>query len=268
MALRLTLHSFNPLRRQAAQGGGSSLAQPGAGKHSRRILAFAFASLFPTWLCAAEKPEFYDPVKRDVEGWTVAVGPQLLDEKNRETADKAFEALANHLQRIKYITPKDRLAQLQKLPIWIELDNAKLGSMQYHPSRGWLVSHGHDPRLAKHVHIPRARNLYAPHMWAKHPYVVLHELAHAYHDQVLSFDEPEIIAAYRDAKAKGIYEKVLLYTGDKVRHYALTDHKEYFAESTESYFGMNDFYPFVRAELKEHDPAMYALMEKIWGRLR
>ena len=26
--------------------------------------------------------------------------------------------------------------------------------------------------------------------------------------------------------------------------------------------------PFVRAELKEHDPAMFALMEKIWGPVR
>jgi len=29
---------------------------------------------------------------------------------------------------------------------------------------------------------------------------------------------------------------------------------------------VNDFYPFVRAELKEYDPQTYALMEKIWGK--
>jgi hypothetical protein len=52
-----------------------------------------------------------------------------------------------------------------------------------------------------------------------------------------------------------------------VKHYGLSNHKEYFAESTEAYFGVNDFYPFVRAELNEHDPAMYALLEKIWGRV-
>jgi dipeptidyl-peptidase-4 len=57
----------------------------------------------------------------------------------------------------------------------------------------------------------------------------------------------------------------LLYTGKKVRHYALTDHKEYFAEGTEAYFYRNDFYPFVRAELKEHDPALHALLRAIWG---
>ena len=66
----------------------------------------------------------------------------------------------------------------------------------------------------------------------------------------------------------GLYDEVLDYTGREVRHYAATNHKEYFAESTEAYFGRNDFYPFVRAELKEHDPVMYSLAEKFWGPIR
>ncbi len=214
---------------------------------------------------AAEEIVFYDPVEKIVEGWTVAVDPQLFADEHREVGEKAIEALANHLQRVKYIMPKDRLEQLQQLRIWLELNNPELGAMQYHPDRGWLLSHGHDPRLVKHVHIPRAQQLLERRMWAKHPYVVLHELAHAYHDQVLSFDEPSVMAAYEDAKKKKIYEQVLLYTGKKVRHYGLSNHKEYFAESTESYLGVNDFYPFVRAELKEHDPAMFDLMVKFWG---
>jgi len=45
----------------------------------------------------------------------------------------------------------------------------------------------------------------------------------------------------------------------------LSNHKEYFAESTEAYLGVNDFYPFVRAELNRHDPRMYQLLRKIWG---
>ena len=52
---------------------------------------------------------------------------------------------------------------------------------------------------------------------------------------------------------------------EKTRHYARTNHKEFFAEMTESYVGVNDFYPFVRAELEEHDPKTFALMENIWG---
>jgi hypothetical protein len=36
---------------------------------------------------------------------------------------------------------------------------------------------------------------------------------------------------------------------------------------SESYLGVNDFYPFVRAELEEHDPTTFALMKKIWGKI-
>jgi hypothetical protein len=216
---------------------------------------------------AAAAPRFYDPVQKQIEGWTVDVDPKLLADEHRELADRVFKALANHLQRVTYILPDDRVAAMRKLRIWIELDNPKIRNMQYHPEADWLIEHGLDPRLVKHVHIPQAAELLERHMWAKHPYVVLHELAHAYHDQVLSFDNQEIIDAYNAAKAKGIYDNVLLYTGAHVRHYALTNHKEYFAEMSEAYLGVNDFYPFVRAELKECDPAMFAIMEKVWGKI-
>lgn len=241
------------------------------------FLCLTHASITATRVAADEsdstKPttntaDFYDPVERKIEGWTIAVDPQLLADDQADVSRRAFEALRNHLQRIKYILPDERVAELQKLPIWLELHNASLGAMQYHPDRGWLIAHGHDPRLVKHVHIPRARQLFARHMWAKHPYVVLHELAHAYHDQVLSFDHPEIVTVFEAARDSGRYDEVLLYTGKTVRHYGLTNHKEYFAESTEAYLGVNDFYPFVRAELQTHDPDMFQLMKRIWGPVR
>ena len=212
--------------------------------------------------------DFYKPIIKDVEGWTIAVEPRLLDKENKELADKCLVALANHLQRVKYILPEKKWKELQKLPIRLELHNERLGAMQYHPSVSWLRANRHDPALAKHVHIPRARALIDRGMWAKHPYVILHELAHAYHDQVLSFDNKDIIGAYEAAKKEGIYEKVLLYTCRTVKHYGLNNHKEYFAESTEAYLGVNDFYPFVRAELQKHDPRMYKVMEAVWGPVR
>ena len=207
-------------------------------------------------------------VTQEVEGWSIVLGPDIRTEDRLDDRKKAITALANHLQRIKYIVPEDRLEKLLKLPIWLEWHNEKLSSMQYHPDRGWLLAHEHDPRLAKHVHIPRAADLTNPATWAKHPYVVLHELAHAYHDQVLSFDDPEVIKVYDAAKEQKLYDEVLLYTGKRVKHYALTNHKEYFAETTEAYFGVNDFYPFVRAELKAHDPAGFTLMETVWGKVK
>lgn len=225
-------------------------------------------------IAKAEKPTegeqspFYDPIEKTIEGWTIAVDPKLFEEENAKVREQAFKALANHLQRVEFILPQDRLTELKTIRIWLDLDHPKIRGMQYHPNRGWLMSHEHDPRLVKHVHIPQAKELSNRQMWAKHPYVVLHELAHGYHDQFLDFDHAEIVATFKQAKEQGLYEDVLLYTGKKVRHYALTNHKEYFAESTEAYFGVNDFYPFVRAELREHDPKMHALLEKIWGPVR
>ena len=229
--------------------------------------AVVFWTLDDRQLRADDGPSFYDPIECQIEGWTIALDPQLLADEHREEGEAALEALGNHLQRIRYILPDEKVKELQKLRIWVDWEH-RLGNMQYHPNRGWLLRNGHDPRLEKHVHVPRARQLLDPSQWAKHPYVVLHELAHAYHDQVLGFDEPEIVSVFDQAKTAGIYEQVLLYTGRRVKHYGLTNHKEYFAESTEAYLGVNDFYPFVRAELKEHDPRMFALMQKIWGKVK
>ena len=208
----------------------------------------------------------FDPVEREIEGWTVYVDPQLLEGEHAGMGARALAMLAGHLQRIAILVPEDRLADLRTVGIWIELEHPRLGPMQYHPSRRWLLDHGHDPRLARKVHVTRAAQLLDRQELLKHPAVILHELAHAYHDQFLGFDEPRILAAFREAKAAGIYEEVLLYNGQRVRHYALTDHKEYFAEGTEAFFYRNDFYPFVRAELKEHDPALHDLLEEIWER--
>ena len=207
----------------------------------------------------------FDPVVRDVEGWKVHVEPALITGEHQLEGTKAIGMLANHLQRIKILVPSEPRMKLQGIEIWIEHDHPRLKSMQYHPSRGWLVDHGHDPRLTRKVHITQARELLSRSQMLKHPAVILHELAHGFHDQVLSFDQPEILAAFRRAKDSGSYEKVLLFTGEKVRHYGLSNHKEYFAEGTEAYLYRNDFYPFVRAELKEHDPALHEVLVKVWG---
>lgn len=231
------------------------------------IFAFLFlSSLVCLGYAQESKPIFEKPVETKIEGWTVRVDKKLIAEKEKH--QEATKALANHLQRVKYIVPEKRVDELQKLPIWLDLKNKRLTSMQYHPSAGWLEKNGHDPALEKHVHIPIAADLTSRSQWAKHPYVVLHELAHSYHDQVLGFDHAEVKRVFNAANDEGIYDEVLDHAGRKVKHYALSNHKEYFAEMTEAYFGVNDFFPFVRAELKQHDPRMYSLLEKIWGKVR
>ena len=210
----------------------------------------------------------FDPVVQNIEGWVVHVDPQMLDGEHGQAGAAALKMLASHLQRIAILLPEEQLNKMRKLEIWIENHHPTLGNMQYHPDIGWLKSHGCDPRLAKKVHIPRAKNLLSRHQMIKHPAVVLHELAHSYHDQYFGFNDPHITKVYDKAMAAGLYDKVLLYNGSRVRHYGATDPMEYFAEGTEAYFYRNDFYPFVAAELKEHDKALYDLMVEIWGPLK
>lgn len=211
------------------------------------------------------KVGWIEPVEQKIEGWTVQVDPALLAGEHQEEGTLALKMLANHLQRIAILVPEKPLRELRKVGIWIEHAHPELGNMQYHPGAAWLIERGYDPRLTKKVHITRAAELYSRSQMLKHPAVILHELAHAYHDQVLGFDDPGILKAYQAAMKQGIYDKVLLFNGQQVRHYAATDHKEYFAEATEAYFYRNDFYPFVRAELEQFDPAVCREMKRVWG---
>jgi hypothetical protein len=86
--------------------------------------------------------------------------------------------------------------------------------------------------------------------------------AHVAHD-----DDPRVAAAYKAFRDSGKYKSVLTSPGPTREHYALTNGKEFFAEMTESYLAVNDFYPFVAGELKQAEPELFALMAEIWGPL-
>lgn len=212
-----------------------------------------------------------DPVDshevQDLQGWSIHVDKALLAGEGKATGDKALELLAARLLEVKTVVPAARHAQLTAVPIWIDLAHP-LKTMQYHPGAAWLEDHGHDVRMEKAVHIPNANGFLDLAETNHQPWVVLHELAHAFHDRELSFEHKDVRAAYDTAVKTGDYEEVLHINGSTVRHYALTDHKEYFAESTEAYFATNDFHPFVRAELRLFDARMFGVLEQVWGKVR
>lgn len=211
-----------------------------------------------------------DPIaheERKIEGWTVLVDAQLLRGTNADLGKRALAVLAQKCWEITMVVPHDRLVKLQQMRIYLDAQH-ELKGMQYHPSEKWLSEHRYDPVMAKSVHIPRAAQLLSRHSINQQPWALLHELAHAYHDQVLGFDEPRIMAAWEKLKANSEFQKPVPYiSGKPRRHYALTNQKEFFAEMTEAYFGVNDFFPFIRPELKSALPEVFALMEDIWGPL-
>lgn len=203
---------------------------------------------------------------RAIEGWTVRVDDRLLDPANDELRRTALRFLEFRLADIKIVVPPDRVKKLQAVTIQLDLTHGKLGPMQYHPSAGWLKANGYSTKLAKCVHLPRAADLATKRNTNEQPWVILHELAHAYHDQVLGFDNPRVREAFEAYRKSGRGEKTLLYNGRRVKHYALTNPQEFFAEMTEAYFGVNDFFPFTRAELLETEPAIHELMADVWTR--
>ena len=217
----------------------------------------------------AEPPQPAGRSTRTIEGFTVLVDDRLL--AGGDAAEVGAEALAfltAKLAEIRIVVPPERLAELRRVRIVLDASCGGLKTMQYHPSADWLEKHGYPRSLEKCVHLPRAADLATRRNINQQPWVILHELAHAYHDQVLGFDEPRVLAAWKAYTEGGKGEATLLYDGSRVRHYGLTDQKEFFAEMTEAYFGSNDFHPFNRAELKTEFPDLFALLQEIWGPVR
>lgn len=239
-------------------------------QHGRTCLLLVAIGVAPSEAGAAETNEaiIVEPAHRavrQIEGWTVHVDKRLLADEHRELGDRTLRLLGCRLYEISLALPADKLQRLRQVPIYVDRTYGKLKSAQYHPSRDWLKNQGYDPGLAKSVHIPDA-SLFASsnHQWQQ-PWSVLHELAHAFHDQVLGFEHPEIKAAWQRVRDSGRFNSVLRINGRNDRHYALTNQMEFFAEMSESYFGTNDFYPFNRAELQHAEPEVFELMKQIWN---
>jgi len=209
--------------------------------------------------------------RRTIAGWTVQINTVLLTGTNAAITEHALELLKKMLDEIIQVVPKAAAVELQKVTLYFSppYPGARTGA-EFHPNEGWLRKHGRDPVMAKGVEFSGIAKFERE--MNRMPNFALHELAHAYHNRVLagSFANAGIKAAYESAKASGKYNRIERRHGNGKpntfeRAYAMTNPMEYFAESTEAFFGTNDFFPFNREQLKQADPAGYALIEKLWG---
>ena len=208
--------------------------------------------------------EVEDYTPQLVEGWTVYVSDDLNEQRPEET-EGALALLRAQCVKVINVVPPEAVAELQKVRLWLSLPSGdRRPRAEFHPSKDWLIEHGMHPEKEKGVEFSNTAILEREII--RMPMLLLHELAHAYHNLVLGFDHPDILRLYNKAKANGSYERVKRHNREPQKAYAITNHKEYFAECTEAYFGENDYYPFNSRELKEHDPEMYDLLTEIWIR--
>lgn len=208
------------------------------------------------------------PTKRNVAGWIVHINPALLTDEV-ELTDRALELLESQLKEIVRVVPPVVVIELQKVPLYFSPEYpGKPAAAEFHPDAGWLKRNGRDSQMAQGVEFTNIRIFAAE--TRRMPNFALHELAHAYHNLVLpaGYDHPEIIAAFEHAQASGIYDRVerrdAAGRASHERAYALTTPMEYFSETSEAYFSRNDFFPFTREQLREHDPEMFALLTRLW----
>ncbi len=204
-------------------------------------------------------------IQKSIHSFTVLIHPEVLT--HQQAAEEMRQELDRQLAAISQVVPAQPLSALRKVRIWVEWAKRPQGAAEFHPSAQWLSQNGYNPEKAGCVEVSNTRNFV---QWsqAEQPWMLLHELAHAYHHQVLGDQYFPIEAAYRHAINHKLYASVHYIKGGNRKAYALTNAKEYFAELSESYFGKNDFYPFIRSELKTYDPVGYQLMEKAWGKPR
>jgi len=217
----------------------------------------------------ADLPKVAGHRSQNVEGWTLLVSDELLA-KDGAATDQALGLLRVQLQEIAREVPAAAVAELRKVPLWFSPEYPGITPhAEYHPAAGWLRDNKRDPAMAKAVEFTNVRIFKRE--TKRMPNFALHELAHAYHDRVLGdgFENAEIKAAFENAREKRLYERVEQRFGDgrtaNARAYAITNQMEYFAECTEAFFSTNDFFPFTREQLANHDPKMFALLEKLWS---
>ncbi len=218
--------------------------------------------------CAATRPaEPYHAL--ELRGFPI-LADNAWRQSDPEDYERVISTLDQDLETVTRIIPPPALAALRTRTIWVEretdiaADSYSGRGATFHPSREWLTEHGVLPDKAGGIEISNASDYLE---WRQHqPFMVLHELAHAYH-WLLGFERPDVAEAYQHAQAAGLYEEVdyvLAPAGPKRRAYALNNPKEYFAELSEAYFGRNDFFPFTRDELREYDPDGYTVVERLW----
>lgn len=201
--------------------------------------------------------------KETIQGFTFLFSPQVVQQKAKAT--ELRQEIRRQLKNIKNVVPAKHLAGVRKLRIWVEWTGKIDGASVFHPNADWLRANDYNPDKLGNIEISNTEK-FLDDSSEDQPWLLLHELAHAYHFHLLGYDHPGIQKVFEDARDGGTYDSVCHVDGTKKKAYAVDrDAQEYFAELTEAYFGRNDYFPFTRQKLEWHDPDGYKLLVALWG---
>jgi len=204
-----------------------------------------------------------------IDGFTLLVHDKVLDSKNSEMFKfKPLEVLDMELKMISAVLSPKPLALLRNILIWVEWDeqlamsNGRQGNalaVYYGGTQRQLLREGTQPLKANSVVVLRMKSLTKEHQpeFDTKRCVLLHEIAHAIHHQLIGYENPTVKQTYKLAMERNLYDRT---------SYAATNDHEYFAEMSCAYLHRLDYFPHTREDLKKHDKAGFALMENLWGK--
>jgi hypothetical protein len=203
-----------------------------------------------------------DYERRTVRSFPVYVAPEFGGHR-ASLLPQILEVLDASLGRIEETIPSTALRRMSKIPIWLEAE----------PDRSYVGRYILDlPKwpATRDISIAMAGSIqlagFPASTTGDELKVLMHELAHAYHDLVLSEGNPQIRAAFERARASRRYDAVRHSSGRLERAYAMDSPMEFFAELSVAYFFTNDFFPFTRDELRTFDPESYRVIANAWER--
>lgn len=202
----------------------------------------------------------YTYMVENVAGWNVHVEDTLWNNYPKWTYN-TLRLFQERLSEIANTLPENAVACLRTIDIY--LTDSRPGEAPARFLSTQWSARGSDPAMKNSVEFNNPDLLQR--YFDNQPMIMLHELAHGYEYRFLTLDETvELARLYKsvfDGQSK--YRVTVQKTGIR-KHYALENMHEYFAESSEAYWGKNDYYPYDREQLKEYDPAMYEFQERVW----
>lgn len=220
----------------------------------------------------ADKADKSDPAPgrktKKIEGFTFMISEEALNADASKYERKPLEVLEYECKLLeKMLSPKtvDLLRRLTIFVDWDErvtLSNGRSGTAlasYYSHTPQQIVKDGKHPLQAKGVTIHTLKLLTEqrqPKYDSRMSCLLLHEFAHAVHDQLFGYDHAGIKTAYEQAMERRLLEK---------DSYAATNHREFFAEMSCTYLDRLSYYPHTRDDLKKHDAVTFKTMETIWA---
>lgn len=203
-----------------------------------------------------------------IQGFTLLISQEVLHRNKTEKYErKPLEVLELELKTVVRIMNPKALAVLRRLILWVDWDEQEdlpsgrkglATAMYYGSNQLSMLKKGKHPLRSNTVSILRMKALTEEHQPQDDSgrCVLLHEIAHAVHHQLLGNENLQIKSAYQQAMERKLYDKTM---------YASTNDFEFFAELSCAYLDKLQYYPRTREELKKHDPVTFKVMAAVWG---